>query len=224
MYLHYKLFKDKKQPINIKHMDKIIKVEPVPKYFSISWMLGSLCNYDCMYCPAEYHDSTSLPHDLQTLQTAWKNIHAKTQHLDLLYKITFTGGEVTANKNFLPLLQWLRHEYNDIAIIGITTNGSASLNYYTKLSKVVEYISFSTHSEFMDEQKFFNKALALHKIMQGPQKSFHVNVMDEYWNQSRKEIYIQWLAQHGISYTVNEIDYSAKIRTFFKKQGKANLA
>jgi MoaA/NifB/PqqE/SkfB family radical SAM enzyme len=205
-------------------MDKIIKIEPVPKYFSISWMLGSFCNYDCMYCPAEWHDSTSPPHDLQTLQTAWENIHNKTKHLNLQYKITFTGGEVTANKNFLPLLQWLRNTYDNIAIIGITTNGSASLNYYTKLSKVVEYISFSTHSEFMNEQEFFNKSLALNKIMQRPKKSFHVNVMDEYWNTERTTIYKQWLEQHEISYSFNKIDYSAKIRTFFVNKGELNLA
>lgn len=204
-------------------MHKIIKIEPVPKYYSLTWMLGSLCNYDCMYCPKELHDITSRPHSLETMQTAWRNIYEKTQHFNLKYKISFTGGEVTANKNFLPLVEWLRASYDNIAIIGITTNGSAGMNYYSKLAKVVEFISFSTHSEFMDEQEFFNKALALHHLMVFPEKSLHVNIMNEYWNRDRIEIYRQWLDHHQISYSINEIDYSSKIRNFNVTQGKSNL-
>ena len=123
-------------------MNKIIKIEPAPKYYSITWMLGSFCNYDCSYCPSEWHDTTSRPHDLDTMKTVWRNIYEKTQHLGLKYKISFTGGEVTANKNFLPLLEWMRAEYSNIAMIVLTTNGSASANYYTKLANVVESISF----------------------------------------------------------------------------------
>jgi MoaA/NifB/PqqE/SkfB family radical SAM enzyme len=93
-------------------MNKIIKIEPVPKYYSISWMLGSLCNYDCMYCPAELHDMTSRPHDLETMQHVWKNLYEKTKDKNLPYKISFTGGEVTANKNFLPLIDFLSFLFN----------------------------------------------------------------------------------------------------------------
>ena len=138
--------------------DPIIRVTPVPDYFNITWMLGSRCNYDCMYCPTELHDMTSRPHDLKTMQQVWKNLYEKTKDKNLLYKISFTGGEVTANKNFLPLIEWLRATYQNISMILITTNGSASLRYYTKLAKSIESISFSTHSEFMNEQDFFDKA------------------------------------------------------------------
>ena len=204
-------------------MTKIISIKPTEEYFSLNWQIDIRCNYDCMYCPAEYHDITSRPHSLETMKIAWQNIYEKTQHFDLKYKITFTGGEVTANKNFLPLVEWLRTTYSDIAIIGITTNGSASINYYSKLAKVVEYISFSTHSEFMDEQEFFDKALTLHHLMVRPEKSLHVNIMDEYWNRDRIEIYQQWLDHHQVSYSINEIDYSSKIRDVNVNKGKLNL-
>ena len=55
-----------------------------------------------MYCPPDLHDSTSRPHDLATMQQVWQNIYNKSKHKNLPYKIVFTGGEVTANKNFLP--------------------------------------------------------------------------------------------------------------------------
>jgi organic radical activating enzyme len=176
-----------------------------------------------MYCPSELHDSTSRPHDLDTMQSVWKNIYKKTKHLRLPYKISFTGGEVTANKNFLPLVQWLRNTYKDIAVIVITTNGSASADYYLRLAKNIEAISFSTHSEFMDEKIFFDKIYKVNSIMIPPKKSLHVNIMDEYWNQDRIKVYKEWLERHKISYTVNEINYTKQIRTYFVKQGKQNL-
>jgi MoaA/NifB/PqqE/SkfB family radical SAM enzyme len=205
-------------------LDPIVRVTPVPDYFSLTWMLGSRCNYDCMYCPTELHDSTSRPHDLATMKQVWHNIYEKTQNKDLPYKISFTGGEVTANKNFLPLVKWLRDTYADIAMILLTTNGSASQRYYLDLSRYVESISFSTHSEFMEEQRFFDTVTALDQIMIRPQKSVHVNIMNEHWNQDRIELYKTWLDQHNISYTVNQIDYTHATRTYILKQGKQNLA
>jgi MoaA/NifB/PqqE/SkfB family radical SAM enzyme len=205
-------------------MEKIVQVHPVPEYFSVQWMLGSRCNYDCMYCPSDLHDSTSKPHDLATMQQVWQNIHAKSQQKNLPYKITFTGGEVTANKNFLPLVEWLRDTYKDIAMILFTTNGSASCKHYERLSRVVESISFSTHSEFMNEQEFFDKVQTIDRLMPRPEKSVHVNIMDEHWNQDRIPLYKTWLEQRGISHSINRIDYSKQIRTHVLKQGVTNLA
>lgn len=204
-------------------LEKIVKVEPTENLFSLTWMLSSRCNYDCMYCPSELHDATSSFHDLDTLKAAWSRIHESSSYLGLRYKISFTGGEVTTNKNFLPLLQWLRETYPDIQRIDITTNGSASVNYYKKLSTVVEAISFSTHSEFFDEAAFFTKVKAIDQLMIRPKKSVHVNIMNEYWNQDRIVLYRQWLDKNNISYSINEIDYRAQIREIVFQKGKQNI-
>lgn len=204
--------------------EKIISIQPVPEYFSITWMLGSRCNYDCMYCPTELHDNVSTPHDLETMQMTWRNIYEQASTRGLEFKLSFTGGEVTANKNFLPLIQWMRENYNDIKHIAVTTNGSASENYYLRLADKVESISFSTHSEYMDEQEFFNKSLTLHRTMIRPQKSFHVNIMDEFWNQDRIVMYKKWLSEHDISHSINSINLTNKIREYPILKGRYNLA
>ena len=90
----------------------------------------------------------------------------------------------------------------------LTTNGSASANYYIKLSRVVESISFSTHSEFMDEKEFFEKTVKVNSVMIRPHKSFHVNIMNENWNAEGITRYKSFLDKHNISYTVNEIFYA----------------
>lgn len=204
-------------------MTKIIQVVPAPEYFSITWMLGSRCNYDCMYCHRDWHDMTSKPHDLELMKTAWKNIYEKSRDRALPYKISFTGGEVTANKNFLPFVRWLRETYDDVSMILVTSNGSASLRYYKKLVDLVESISFSTHSEHIDEKDFFAKVEALDPLMVRPKKSFHVNIMDEYWNRDRIPLYKSRLDSLGISNSVNTINYSYKTRDFPIMKGKLNL-
>ena len=83
---------------------KIVKVEPVTPMLSLTWMIGSRCNYACSYCPPDLHDDTSPHPDLNRLKQAWDSFYSKTHNLKLPYKISFTGGEVTANKSFLPLI------------------------------------------------------------------------------------------------------------------------
>jgi len=208
---------------SINMLEQIVKVEPTENLFLVTWMLGSRCNYDCMYCPSELHDSISKFLDLDTLKSVWEKIYLASSYLNIDYKISFTGGEVTTNKNFLPLLQWLRDNYPCIARIDVTTNGSASANYYKKLAAVVESISFSTHSEFFDEAAFFTKVAEIEKLMVRPKKSLHVNVMDEYWNRDRIELYKKWLESQGISYSINDINYSQQVRNVVFHKGKQNI-
>jgi len=203
--------------------EKIISINPVEDYFSITWQLGLFCNYNCMYCSPEWHDTTSIPHSLETLKTTWTNIYNKSKDLNLKYKISFTGGEPTANKSFLPFLNWLRSNYDCIGQILITSNGSASLNYYKKLCQSVEALSLSTHSEYINEKEFFTKCKELDKIMKRPVKSLHVNIMNEFWNKERIKLYEEFLKENNISYSINKIDYSFKIRDFTLNKGIINI-
>jgi MoaA/NifB/PqqE/SkfB family radical SAM enzyme len=165
-----------------------------------------------MYCPTTWHNADGKQHSLKELQNAWRNILSKTKDHNLPYKILFTGGEVTVNKNFLPFVSWLRDHYNDqIFKILVTTNGSASSNYYLKMFRSVDNISFSVHSEHINEQDFFLKMIAIKESLPAD-KFMHVNIMNEFWNQDRIKLYKQKLDQHGISYSVNQIDYTMQIR------------
>ena len=204
-------------------MAEIIKIDPAEKYFSLTWQLSVRCNYDCMYCPTKWHDTTSPHHSLETLQNAWLSIYEKTKHTGLPYKIAFTGGEVTSNKNFLPFVEWLRTNYNnEIFMLLVTTNGSATFKYYSNLFKSIDNISFSVHSEHIDEQKFFDMVIKLKNSIAG-NRFLHVNIMNEFWNQDRIIAYGNLLDKHSISYNVNEIDYGLKIRDIPIFKGKLNL-
>jgi len=202
---------------------KIVNVKPTEEYFSLNWQIGTRCNYDCMYCSPEWHDNTSGFRSLAELQEAWQNIFDKTRSSNLPYKISFTGGELTANKSFLPFVTWLKHNYSQhLFKLMVTTNGSASTQYYKKMFDSVDNITFSLHTEHADEQKFFNMILNLSKDLD-KDKFLHVAIMNEYWNQDRIPMYIKVLDRNNISYTVNEIDYGYKTREQPIFLGKLNL-
>ena len=139
----------------------VISVTPVEDVFSITWNISLRCNYDCMYCPSELHDSTSRPHDLETMQQAWENIHKQSSTQGLKYKISFTGGEPTSSRAFMPFLEWLRNTAPCELQILLTTNGSATYKYYRQLYNSVDNISFSIHSEHINELKFFDMIINL---------------------------------------------------------------
>jgi len=185
---------------------KIVRIEPTQPMLSMTWMIGSRCNYACSYCPSELHDDTSPHPDLDKLKQAWQNFYAKTQHIGLPYKISFTGGEVTANRSFLPLIEFLKTGEFDLGQLIVTTNGSASIAYYLRLAELVDAISFSVHSEFWNEDKFFETVITVNTQMKKPKKSCHVNIMDESWNQSNFVKYCNLLDQHQVSYSINQID------------------
>ena len=184
---------------------KIIKVEPVDDWFTITWELGNRCNQSCCYCPPEWNSPTGKLYSLEELQNIWIDIVNKTQHLGIKYKISFSGGEATIQKSFLPFLAWLRTNYSEqIAKILLTSNGSASLNYYLKIIKLIDNLSISIHSEYIDEKKFFDKIIKLKQQLPAD-KFLHINVMNESWNQERIKYYEKILTEYDIYHSVNSV-------------------
>lgn len=176
-----------------------------------------------MYCPTEWHDNHSKHKTLEDFKSNWQSIYNKTASAGLTYKISFTGGEVTTNKNFLPFVEWLKTEYAEVAKILVTTNGSATLEYYSKLFEFVDNISFSIHSEHVDEIKFFDMISQLRQKTK-INKFIHVNIMNEFWNQDRIQAYKKLLEQTKISHSINEVDYTKQTRSIPIIKGKLNLA
>lgn len=186
---------------------QIVKVEPIVPMLSLTWMIGSRCNYACDYCPPDLHDDHSAHPSINTLKQIWNNFYQRTCSSNLPYKVVFTGGEVTANKSFLPLIEFLKNNNFNIGQLLVSTNGSASTAYYLRLAELVDAISFSIHSEFWNESKFFETVIAVNQVMPRPKKSCHVNIMDEHWNRGNFDRYQTILTENNISHSINIIEY-----------------
>lgn len=192
---------------------RLIRIEPAEPAFSITWDIHKRCNYDCMYCSSDIHDTDGPVQDLATLQSQWQRIHEQAQHRGLKYQIHFGGGEPTVNRNFLPFVKWLRENYSDsISMIGFCTNGSASERYYLEALDYVEQIGFSTHTEYMDVERFLDTVLAVYFKALKHKKAIHVHVMEEYWAMATINEITDRLDRYNIPYSIDEIDYSQKTR------------
>ena len=196
-------------------MNKIIRISPAEgNMFSVSWIIHLKCNYDCMYCPPDRHTNESDMKSLEDLKRYWQEIFDQTKHLNKLYKFSISGGEPTVNKNLILFLEWLRSEFGQhFKMIGITTNGSASTQYYLKLFSLVDFIAFSTHSEHIQVDRFFESAQALAKYAKENNKSFNVNIMQEFWATDAITDYVARCKEHEIYHSFSEIDYKKQTRT-----------
>lgn len=202
-------------------LKRIIRIEPVDPALQITWRLDLRCNFDCMYCPPQWHSLTGETKTLEQLQMAWQKIHSQRNSKLANTIINFTGGEVTVNKDFLPFVQWLKEQY--ACKISLTTNGSAGSTYYSTLMQSIDNITFSVHSEFFNEQKFFSNVLACAKKSIGTDKHIQVSIMNEPWNLDRVELYKQFLDKFKIPYQVKEINWDHKTRETNQVNKNKNL-
>jgi MoaA/NifB/PqqE/SkfB family radical SAM enzyme len=143
------------------------------------------------------------------MKTYWLRIY---HHISKIHKevdVAFTGGEVTINKNFLPFIKWLTTHFNDILCnIYVTSNGSASTQYYVDLNKYITHLTLSTHMEFINENKFFGTLLKLNNINKSINSSekLYVQVMEEtFYDADKIKVYESFMIMHSIPYIIVEI-------------------
>ncbi len=136
--------------------------------FSVSWILGRFCNYNCSYC-WPYARSDRI--DYQTLDT-YKNTvdeikrQARANGFDQFHW-SFSGGEPTAFKQLPDLV---RHLDDGISTpyqsIHMTTNLSPGSKWWKNWANITanlqrRSITASYHAEFAKEQEFGDKCLQL---------------------------------------------------------------
>jgi wyosine [tRNA(Phe)-imidazoG37] synthetase (radical SAM superfamily) len=186
--------------IDITDQNPIVSIRPYSNAFVVQWLMSRRCNFDCSYCPDIYHDQQAKDPDLSTMKQAWQRIMDSSRHLEPMpVNAYFLGGELTMNPDFLPFMTWLNETWRDrLNNIGFVTNGTASEKVYRELADICTWITFSTHSEFMSERKFFRNVLRTRDA--NPNCMITVNIMDEPWHQERVAEYERFLHRHGIRY------------------------
>ena len=186
----------------------IVEIRQKHSMTYIIWVIGIRCNFACTYCPDVWHDKHSPHKTLEELKTAWRKIVKITEHSKKQLSIGILGGEPTMNPDLLPFLQWVKVYYKKLNIpICVYSNGTAPLEYYQKLSKYCDF-NFSTHSEFMNESKFFSVVSGVnqYKIEKNINCIINVLIMDEEWNKDRIPEYIKYLDEHNISWRLSPVE------------------
>ena len=186
----------------------IVEIVSKTPQLNIMWVIGSRCNFACSYCPDVWHDKTSAHKTLDELQQAWRRLMKSLEKVEKQIVLTVLGGEPTMNPNLIPFLQWIRKDWNYLnVIISVMTNGTATVEYYQTLIEHAN-IGFSTHSEFMNEAKFFATVNKTHQhiIANNLLHQTWVTIMNEEFNQENIKHYIQYLTTHKISWSMCPVE------------------
>lgn len=136
--------------------------------FSVSWILGRFCNYNCSYC-WPYARSDKIDHfDFETYIGAIDEIKRQARQNGFTeFHWSFSGGEPTAYKRLLDLVKHLDDGIvTPYQSIHMTTNLSPGSKWWKTWSTNTELlqrrsITASFHSEFAKEQEFGDKCLQL---------------------------------------------------------------
>lgn len=135
--------------------------------FSVSWILGRFCNYNCSYC-WPYARSDSVDHRTLEVYTSVVDEIKRQARANGFNEFhwSFSGGEPTAYKNLLDLVQHLDEKESSYQSIHMTTNLSPGSKWWkTWCDKTGllqrRSITASFHDEFAKEQEFGDKCLQL---------------------------------------------------------------
>ena len=181
--------------------------------FQVTWDLGRRCNYDCSYCPVTRHDNFSPHASLDELKAntdfLFEYIDTYMQYRD--YKFTsigFTGGEPTVNPNFIPFIQYLKHEYEEKyaskwrANFTLTSNGAMGEKMAQRVMENMRHITVSYHAESDEKLKKQVRDRILQFHTDGPKHgiTLSVNVMFHAEHFDECKDLCEYLDEHGVKY------------------------
>ncbi len=135
--------------------------------FSVSWILGRFCNYNCSYC-WPYARSDKVDHrTLEVYTSVVDEIKRQARQNGFNeFHWSFSGGEPTAFKQLNDLIKHLDEQESSYQSLHMTTNlspGSKWWKTWCGNSSLLQRrsITASFHEEFAKEQEFGDKCLQL---------------------------------------------------------------
>jgi Radical SAM superfamily/4Fe-4S single cluster domain len=138
------------------------------KLFSISWILGRFCNYNCSYCWPYARSDIPDHYDFNIYTKTIDEIKRQANDNGFNnFHFSFSGGEPTAYKNFINLVDhYSDDDRPDYQSFHMTSNCSPSLRWWKKFLPILERfnrssITASFHSEFANETEFGDKLIFL---------------------------------------------------------------
>ena len=162
--------------------------------FSVSWILGRFCNYDCSYC-WPYAKSKVLDHrPLEQYQNTIKEIKKQAGENGFSkFHFSFSGGEPTTYKGLIELLDYYADPISEYLSVHMTSNCSPGLKWWDRWLETTypldrRSITASYHAEFSNEEEFGDKLKFLqeHGILITINQVMVPERWDEYYNRCKR--------------------------------------
>ena len=173
--------------------------------FSVSWILGRFCNYNCSYC-WPYARSDRLDYqDIDVYKNTVDEIKRQARDRGFTeFHWSFSGGEPTAYKRLLDLVAYLddgvQTPYQSIHMTTNLSPGSKWWKVWCSNTELLQRrsITASFHVEFAKEQEFGDKCLQL--MNEGVFITINqVMVPEQFWEYYER---CQRFANRGINITL----------------------
>lgn len=145
--------------------------EKQSKVFKIEWNMGKRCNFNCSYCDEFTHDNKSNHLPFEVAKKTIDKIREKT--VDKKIKINLTGGEPTVNPDIEKIINYM---YDNNIDVGITTNGSRTLDFYKKIFPKLASLIFSYHMEYHKREVIPENIVELKKLQETLDRHVHLHV------------------------------------------------
>ena len=136
--------------------------------FSVSWILGRFCNYNCSYCWPYARSDTPDHFSLDVYKRTIDQIKYQARQNGFnRFHWSFSGGEPTAYKHFLELTRYLDDGVKTpYTSIHMTTNLSPGKKWWRQWADTADMlarksITASFHAEHAKEKEFSEKCLQL---------------------------------------------------------------
>lgn len=176
-------------------MRQLLPVGYSPNNITVNWTITYGCNYDCSYCPSHAKDwkDFSYENTVEAFLFLYEEVIKRYNKKTLLW---FTGGEPTELEWFLEFLAYVNSVDSNITI-GVTTNGSRTLEYYKNMHALIDRATYSLHFDWANYKSFMKKTYELHKLYKN---RVHIAVMYEKPHSDLAEKTCQFFSKSGIQY------------------------
>ena len=180
-------------------------IKPLEDVVNINWRIINHCNYDCEYCPSDYHDKTYIikntDHYINVILPLIKKIKTNT---DKPIHLFIDGGEPTRLPGLKEVCKQSKYVDPNIRIT-IASNGSQSLQYYKDLAQHVDNYTFSMHFHLIKIKPFVKKVVELSRVLGKDVVCCQIMAEIDYFNECKKvaaffEKYAIWFNILSINY------------------------
>lgn len=121
-----------------------------PDVLQVTWVINTICSNKCAYCVPDLHSGHNHGYTWEAVKLFFDELFIRYPKIH----VSIAGGEPTMSPFLLDLCKMI-HEKG--STVGLTTNGTRNVEYYSELSKYVNYIVFSYHPQYGDRNKVLEK-------------------------------------------------------------------
>lgn len=199
-------------------MKQVTKIEAEKKryrdLFFVDWSVGNTCNYSCSYCSPVLNSGTQKWVTLEQVQDFCEKIFPQiNESREIMF--SFTAGETSMWPHLINVCKWLKEQNRPITI-QFLSNGSRTIDWWTKAKPHFDRVLLSYHIEFADKEHFIDVVnllkdkinIAVHVLMKKESFSELNEIAHEIYKRTNTRVSLQPVMKNLVDHNSEISDYT----------------